>query len=249
MKPCIFLTLAASTLFIGSAFAGAISVNGTCEFGVCTPADTLSEGNSLTNPFNFIYTFANTDQYQAIGTLAATNLSNSTGYIEITAAGITLTYLGNNSGTASGSDTLVVDFLQNFQTPFGSGTGNNGFEYISGSFGGPLANASSVQGQGISNSGTAQAVLGPFFAPTPFSASNTNQPTKVGPTTLLDFKDTILFAAGSGIGSTINVSNTPSPATPTPEPSAGLLMTGSLFLLFRFRRMLLKTTVSGERFN
>ncbi|HXB72286.1 MAG TPA: PEP-CTERM sorting domain-containing protein [Candidatus Acidoferrales bacterium] len=224
-----------STLLAGTAFAGAISVNGTCEFGACTPVDTLAEGTSLTDPFSFVYTFANTDEYRATGTLAARNLSNTTGIVRIALTGLTFTYLGNDSGTPSGADSLVIDFLQNFQTPFATGINRSGFEAINGTFGGPLANASSVQGQVFSNGGTAMALLGPFFPPAPFSSGSvTNQLFAFGPITLADFRYTISFGTGSGVGATFNIDNT---APTVPEPSAWLLMAGGVaFLLFRSAR-------------
>jgi hypothetical protein len=97
------------TLSTVTTFAAAINVNGTCEVGTCTPPDLLAMGDSVSVPFSFVYTFANTDQYRGTGTVAASNTSDTNGLVEMTAASITLTYLGNSSGTLSSADTLVIE--------------------------------------------------------------------------------------------------------------------------------------------
>jgi len=227
------------TLSTVTTFAAAINVNGTCEVGTCTPPDLLAMGDSVSAPFSFVYTFANTDQYRGTGTVAASNTSDTNGLVQITAASIILTYLGNSSGTLSSADTLVIDFLQNFQTPFPTQTNTTGFEFISGDFSGSYSLASSVSGQGFTNGGTAMLLMGPFFPPNPFSASNTNQPVSVGPTTLLDYRDTVTFGAGSNVGATISVANVP-PVSTIPEPATWVFSgTGALILLLTNRRRVL----------
>lgn len=210
-------------LFVGTAFASAISVNGTCEFGTCAPVGTLSEGSSLSSPFSFLYTSADSDEYRLTGTVGATNSSNPDGVN--TSFSLAVTYLGNNSGTVSGADTLVVDFLQNFQTPYSTGTNNTGHESFQGTFAGPVSISSSAELQIFSNGGTAMALLGPFFPPNSFSASSMNQPFAEGPLTSNDVRNTLLFGAGSGVGASISLNPT------TPEPSTGFLMFGGVFLL------------------
>ena len=219
--------------FFGFAQADGIQVNGACLFGDCFSTNLLAPGSSITETFGLQYIFANSDRYQLTGTFGASNDANTSGYIQITASDLTLTYQGNASSTASHSDTLVVDFLQYFRTPFSTGNNRSGFESVKGIFAGPLANASSVQAQALTNNGTAMALMGPFYSPDAFSASNVSQPSTAGPTSLLDFRDTITFGDGSGIGSTISVANTP---TTSPEPSSYLLLSVGAVLLVLVRR-------------
>src|SRR5579863_7548097 len=67
---CLILLAALSA---ATAFGDAISVNGLCEVGTCASPDILTNGNSISSPFSFIYTFANTDRYQVSGNFAATD--------------------------------------------------------------------------------------------------------------------------------------------------------------------------------
>ncbi|HEY7212041.1 MAG TPA: hypothetical protein VH477_17335 [Bryobacteraceae bacterium] len=224
--------------------AGTIEVNGTCVAGTCGNPDVLAYGGSNSNPFRFVYTFANSDRYQMTGTLSAINNVNpaSGGTWEINAAQVTVSYLGNNSNTASGTDTMVVDFLQLFQSP-AAGSNNNVREWISGTFGGPLANASSAQGQALT-AGTAARILGPFFPPGNFSDSAINQPgSYTAGATLLDFKDTLTFGAGSGIGSTIYINNVPGTAVPEP----GSWPVGALFAMLFVGSKLVKSVRQCDR--
>jgi hypothetical protein len=57
-------------LFSAPLFAGSINVNGTCELGNCAKPDSLADGQSISLPFNFIYTFSNGDRFQIQGILA-----------------------------------------------------------------------------------------------------------------------------------------------------------------------------------
>jgi hypothetical protein len=220
----------------GITFASSISVNGTCEVGTCNTSDIIPVNGSTSVPFSFIYTFANTDQYHAVGTVAS--FSTPT-LVEISAANITLTYLGNSSSTASAADTLVIDFTQYFNTNSSSGSNNSGFEFISGDFTGNYAGASSVSAQGFTNGGTAMALMGPFSPPDPFADSRSNQPFAFGPVTLFDFRDTVVFGAGSGVGATITLSNTPTTPSAVPEPATSLYLATGLLFLFLTPRLLI----------
>ena len=214
------------------AFATAVTVNGSCQVGPCLSSSSITDGGSITTPFSFVYVLPNTDRYQATGTIAAAATVST---FSITSADISLSYLGNMSGTASGSDTLVIDFLQYF-TAFGSFSNNSGYEYISGSFSGGYSNASSVEAQAFSAGGTAMALMGPFFPPNSFTDFRSEQPVSGSPLFALDFRDTVTFGAGSTPGATIDVSNVPSAPTPEPAPCL-LLLTGSLFAgLLKWRR-------------
>ena len=230
----VLLVLATCVTGTGSARAAAVLINQTCQVGDCSASNLLATGASVTEPFSLDYTFANTDRYRLTGTLGAVNDSSSNGIIEITAADLVLTYVGNASNSVSSTDTLVVDFVQYFRTPFPPYINNSGYEYVDGVFGGPLAHASTVEAQAYSNGGTAMALMGPFDAPDAFSASNANQRFAGGPTSLIQFRDTITFGTGSGIGATVVVSNVPAE---TPEPSSALLLVaGAFFLLAKLTR-------------
>jgi hypothetical protein len=230
----ILSLLGVTTLCVGTAFAGAISANGTCELGNCTTPDSLPAGQTTIAPFNFTYTFANTDQYSVSGAFAAAYKTST-----VIAEDVTVSYLGNSSSTASGADTLVLDFLQNFATTgFPPSENNTGFESMNGTMSGPLGAGTSIQGQYFTNNGTGMAVMGPFSTAS-FSSSFTDQPYSFGPTTLVEFTDTFAFGAGTGVGGQINVL-TPNVST-IPEPSSLLLLgSGAILLLSRSRRLLAK---------
>jgi MYXO-CTERM domain-containing protein len=239
--------LVAATL-VATAVAASINVNGTCEVGMCSVSDSLAPGASVNVPFTFMYTFANSDRYQGTGTIAASSTYNTNGFIRITASDLALTYLGNSTGTVSAFDTLVIDFLQYFETPGGSGSNTTGFEYITGDFSGAYGGASSVTGQVFTTGGTSMAVMGPFFPPNPFVASNTNQPVSGGATTsLLDYRDTVVFGAESGVGATIRITNVPPSVEPVPEPATWLLGASGLVLATLLRRRFAPVTLALMR--
>lgn len=114
---------------------------------------------------------------------------------------------------------MSIGFLQNYQVP-STGQGTGGFEVISGTFGGPLGFATSVAGQGFSN-GIALPLLGPFFPPDPFSELLTDLPISFGNPNLLEFRYTLTFGAGSDVGATISVNNSPAAV---PEPASMILL-------------------------
>lgn len=103
------LLLSTYILLMGTALAGAVNINGNCALGNCASPDILAPGASLTNPFDFVYTFANSDRYQVTGTLNAFNTSTPSGEVFILIeTPLTVTYLGNNAGTTSGTDVLTI---------------------------------------------------------------------------------------------------------------------------------------------
>ena len=209
-----------------TSFAAAININATCEMGNCASPDILAEGNTLSVPFSFVYTFANSDQYSVTGIVGASNLTNTTGIARISPRSIELIYLGNSTNSASAADTLVIDFLQQYQRPPGTGTGTTGFESMSGDFSGPYASTSSVEGQVFSFGGTAMLLMGPFLPPNPFSVSLTNQPLSFAPTQILDYRVTAVFGAGSSVGATISIDG-----APTPEPATCLIVSNGILVL------------------
>ena len=216
----IYLVLVAAGLS-AAAFGGAISVDGLCEVGNCASPDVLSAGSSISSPFSFTYTFADTDSYQVTGTLTASDTMGS-GF-SLFVAGPTVTYLGNGGGTVSGADTLTIDFLQNFVVSFTAGSFS---ESIAGTFGGALASGSSAAGQDFLD-GHALPLMGPFPSSAPFSESFNNVSLSGLTSPLLfDARFTDVFAAGSAVGATINSNPTvPEPAT------AGLMLAGLTALI------------------
>src|ERR1700723_1141613 len=99
MQHLILILLAAGGLFVNAAFAAAVSVNGTCELGDCATPDTLASGETLSEPFNFIYTFANGDTFQIQGVIGGANTAGTMwtdGGTQLTVA-----YLGNGGGGAA----------------------------------------------------------------------------------------------------------------------------------------------------
>jgi hypothetical protein len=143
----ILLTILAAGLLmllgISPCQAGAISVNSVCELGNCASPDIVAANSMLSVGFNFTFTFANTDSYQISGTLSG--VDNAGNRWSIGVSNTTVTYLGNSSGTASSTDVLTIDFLQNFAWVLTSG--DNFTEGASISFGGDIASGSDVTNQ------------------------------------------------------------------------------------------------------
>jgi uncharacterized protein (TIGR03437 family) len=197
------LRFAAWAFMQTTAFAGALSVNGTCEVGNCVTPDTLGLTGSSDTPFNFVFTFNNSDRFQIQGALAAVGLS-------ILGTQATVTYLGNNSGTASGQDVVTVDFLQNFQSSPPPGAYE---ELIYGIFGGALASGTSATAQFFAG-GIALPLMGPFGPPNSFFATNSALTPGLAATFLADGRATATFGAGSSPGSFVTMSTLPIAATP-----------------------------------
>jgi len=218
----------ASTFLLGfstlstSATAEAIRINSTCEVGDCPNPGVLGIGTSLTTPFDFTYTFANTDSYRLQGNLFTTNQA-TTFLLQIT--DFVVSYEGNTSGFASSTDVLVSDFLQGIDS---AQAYRAGFESIGGVFGPGLGLASGASGQ-VSFAGNSLPMLGPFTPPpAPFSESYQGPVTIPRGNILLDYQYTLTFGSGSETGSSIELNPT-QPTAVTPEPATWTLM-GSGFI-------------------
>jgi uncharacterized protein (TIGR03437 family) len=203
MTSCLIIfRLAACVLMVGTAFAGAINVNGTCELGNCVTPDTLGIGDTLSDPFDFIYVFGNGDQFQIQGVLSGRNTSGTIW----TDAGtqFTITYLGNGASAApSAADVFSIHLLQNFVNA-GVTSGTFGADIHVG-FGGPLTPAGSSAARQLFLGSTPQPLLGPFSPPPAlFSASFSDFPISgLGNPLLFDNRFSVSFGAGSNPGATI----------------------------------------------
>ena len=92
--------------------AGAITVNSTCYVGDCANVDSVGNGQSTTGSFDINYTFGDGDEYNISGTYGASYSSIGGSTIAIDP---TVNYLG--SGPTLGTDTIVLDFYQNYYDP------------------------------------------------------------------------------------------------------------------------------------
>jgi len=200
------LRAATSVLFVGSAFAGAVTVNGSCQTGNCTTPDTLASGGTVNAPFTAIFTLPNTDQFYIQGTINASD-TGGTGW-SLTGGRVTITYLGNTSGTPSSADVLTVDILQNVANSLKSAAAG---EAVYGAFGAGFGTGSTASANYFVNS-TSLGLLGPF-SPTPsplFSKTINGTPvTGLGTPVLLDERLTASFAAGSSAGAFVIFSDAP----------------------------------------
>jgi hypothetical protein len=205
----------AMVLLPSKAFPGAISVNGTCEIGNCAFPDILPINSTTSGYFSAIYTFPDTDSYRVIGSFSAQNTNGDSWSFSI---GISMTYLGDATGSPSGADTAIIDWLQNNENvcvgcsgTFGEGTG--------GSFGGPIAANSIAQAQ-LFVDGSPLPVIGPSSPPGSWGGSFGNVPISGLTNPLLfEWTDTFTFGAGSGVGANITQG-----VVVTPEPSTLLLL-------------------------
>lgn len=230
MRSAMFVLLAviflcAAPQVSANSTAGAILINGTCEFGNCASPDILGIGGNISGCSNFTYTFANTDRYDVSACMSAAN--NAANFIYLDGA-LFNSYLGNSSNTVSNTDVLTVDVLQKF-------TGNSGLEnfwdFVEGGFNGPLATGSSVEVEAFVD-GHPLSVLGPFYPPGKISIPGDffNIPL-LGDPLLIDLRYTATFAAGSGVGSSLPPYFGVGVIVPTsvPEPgSLSLLCSGLL---------------------
>ena len=200
--------------FISS--AAALNVNGVCELGSCNSPDVLRPGATLAaTSFDFTYTFSNTDSYRLFGNISA---SNSTAGNSISfGQNLTAVYLGNATGTASQTDTLTTDLLQNYLVSFTSGTF---YENANVYFSGPVSAASSATAQ-LSLGGQDLPLMGPFTPAGPSSESFANVFLSGFTNPVLnDFRYIYTFNGGSMAGAAIG--------SMVPEPSSFLLLTAGL---------------------
>jgi hypothetical protein len=140
------------------------------------------------------------------------------------------------SGTGSGTDTLVVDVLQNLLYLTFPSEDNFG-PPVYGAFGGPIALAgTSASQQGFAN-GTPLQSLGPFSPPPNLFSGSASGTVMLGldqNPLLQDRRATATFGAGSEPGAYITISTVP--LSTIPEPSTGLIAVSGIVLLFAIKR-------------
>jgi hypothetical protein len=201
------------TFLAAACSGGAFMINGTCVQGNCANPDIVNIGSSSTIGGAFVYTFANGDRFEISTTFPITPAPNGSGVHVSSSASTEVTYLGNASTGPSGNDVLTLDFLQRVQSNGASLTGIGGGYSIFGVLGGGIATGSNFTTQ-YSEAFITSPVLGPFVGPGsvsgvqpgfPFSGTFTNP-------FLYDGRGTETFAAGSAIGSFIQLAFVP-PAT------------------------------------
>jgi hypothetical protein len=222
-----------STALQASGNGGSTTV---CEFGVACP-DPFNTATAVgispspisnSGSFNFVYTFADLDQYTVTGTWSA-NYINST-YVIFNP---TVTYLGYNGDTTHasvGTDTLTLDLYQNF------------YDNTPGTWSGPPA-ACEYFGVTVAPNSSATADLsygGQQIGTLSAGPGTTNQslctvltippPTGTAPFLASDFDMTFTFPGSTAPGTQTSLAPEPTTAT------LGLLGIGSALLLTARRK-------------
>jgi hypothetical protein len=236
------LIFVAIAQFMGTAaHAAVVQLNGTCEVGSCSTlqADALTFGTGIgTTPFNFNYTFANTDEYAVSGTYSASY--GASGSLFSVTLGVT--YLGNSSSGPSQADSFDVDVLQDI---FDNGPGTFDGTYTESvpvSIFGAVGPGSSVAAQLLWD-GQSVGLIGPFVGDGTYSGSNAANLTGLtGDYLDGDFQFIYNFAAGTqaGAGSSV-ASSTPEPAETIPAA----LIIGAALVFINYKKQ--KPVIQGGK--
>ena len=222
----ISLTAGATVLvpLAASADSVGLSVNGTCEVGVCTSLTPLASGSNVSLPFSIDVTLANGDTFALAGTITASNTGSSGAFNLLTTQLFYAQYLGNNGlNVASQNDSLAVLAVSQFATP--ATPGGTFTEAISGSFSAGIGSGSSVSLRANTNDG-ASIFLGPYTTST-FDSGTHSTTENFGTTTTWNEQFGLTFGAGSTVGSCIDINiSTSCPSLPVPGPIAGAGLPG-----------------------
>jgi len=203
-----------------------ITINGTCEVG-CPSTPALSDGTSVSSPFNFSFTFGNGDSYDISGTYAASYSITAGSTISVDPV---VTYTG--SAPSAGTDTINFSLLQDYFDAAcctWAGDYTESVPLTLSSLAGP---GSTVSGE-LLYDGQSVGLVGPF-GPGSYSVTKT---------TTLDFgalnnADTLSAAFNFQFVFGAGTLPDASAASTTPEP-AGLILSGiGLLSLIGLRRQI-----------
>jgi hypothetical protein len=194
-----------------AAKSGSIIVNGTCDFN-CAP-NSLSNGTSISSPFNFDVAFADGDEYDISGAYSASYSKSAGSTISVTP---TFTYIG--SVPSAGTDTIDFTLAQDYFDPTCCTWAGTYFESVPLTLGSTAGPGSTISGE-LLYDGKSVGLVGPF-PPGTYSVSNSASldfgSLDTNPTLLADFDFTVQFAAGTlpnASATSVSTSSTPEPAT------------------------------------
>ena len=210
--------------------AGALSVNSTCYVGDCTNVDSLSNGQSTAGSFDVNYTFGDGDTYIISGTYNASYSTLGGSTIGINPV---VTYTG--SDPTAGTDTIVLDFYQDYFDPSCCTWAGTYTESVPLNATGSFGPGSQMSGE-LFYDGVGVGLVGPFPAPGSYFVSESSNldfgANDTAATLAADYNFQYTFGEGTqpGAGET-GVSATAEPVSSLLCGSA--LMMGSLFFMRR----------------
>ncbi len=200
--------------------AGAISINSTCYVGNCANVDSVGNGQSTSGSFDINYTFSDSDEYTISGTYGASYSSTGGSTISIDP---TVTYIG--SGPTLGTDTIVLDFYQNYYDPSCCTWAGTYTESVPLTANGDFGAGSEMQGE-LFYDGVGVGEVGPYAAPGTYFVTESNNldfgALDSSATLSADYNFQYTFGAGTdpGAGQT----------SATPEPAPFVLCGSALVL-------------------
>jgi hypothetical protein len=210
------LALLALSLPLAAFATTAISVNGTCDLGTCTPAalaaGALTIGTSSSSAFSIPIVLADNDEYTLSGSYNNTFPSGTTfGFYP------TVTYTGNSvlgNVSAVATDTLSVNMLQDYFFPGlninWDGTYTENIPFLLSAANSSATGYLSVDGQNV---GT----LGSVSGPVDIVLSKSTPLTGVdGNTLVIDYNLTFTFDGGTTVGSGSGSPSIPEPVQTIP---------------------------------
>jgi hypothetical protein len=181
-----------------------VLVNGICEVGNCSPTP-LAVGAASFLPYIFTVTQSNGDTYQFSGLINPSATANEgTLTDEFTGGNFTILYVGNSSGGPSQGAIFDLHAVYSFANPAQETINFTGI--LNGSFTPKIATSTSVTGV-FALDGTPTNTFGPFVPPNAFTQSDSFNVASPG-TDTYDDGSTIIFGAGSPVGSSVTTGTT-----------------------------------------